>query len=220
MKTRLVQKTCYTLVYDRFTNNHKIIALSLRYYKKIGVYVHTLGTDYWRKIQDLPCYFSDLKPGIFVSGTVNWLVDDDITSLPRVILYFDLEKESCQELLYPLSHESSQTSISLGALKDCLCIFSRNKKFSDIWMMKEYGNEKSWTKLFKIPYIGDSGLYWHTKALYIYEDDQVLVNFRKQCKFTLAVYDSKKDTFRILEIQNDIQAYVTEEIYVESLISP
>jgi F-box interacting protein len=155
-----------------------------------------------------------------VSDTVNWLVYDTKSNLPRVILYFDLEKESCQEFSYPLSDEPFRTSISLGVLKDCLCIFSRNNKFSDVWIMKEYGNEKSWIQLLKIPNIGDPGFYWHTKALYIYEDDQVLVKFVKMGEFSLAVYDSKNDTFKILEIQDDIHCCVVEQVYVESLMSP
>jgi hypothetical protein len=52
-----VLKNYYTLVYDRFSNNHRIIALSETYHyyysKKLVVNVHNLGTDSWRKIQDL-----------------------------------------------------------------------------------------------------------------------------------------------------------------------
>ncbi|XP_058774292.1 putative F-box protein At3g47150 [Vicia villosa] len=42
----------YTLGYHCFTNNYKIIALNETWSRKIEVYVHTLGTDYWRRIPD------------------------------------------------------------------------------------------------------------------------------------------------------------------------
>jgi len=48
--------------------------------------------------------------------------------------------------------------------------------------------------------------------------------FRKMRKFSLAVYDSIHDTFKIPAIRNNIHDLVPEaylpEIYVESLISP
>ncbi|CAI8601701.1 unnamed protein product [Vicia faba] len=41
---------CFVLLYDRFTNIYKIIAIHEMRSNKIEVYIHTLGTDYWRRI--------------------------------------------------------------------------------------------------------------------------------------------------------------------------
>jgi hypothetical protein len=163
-------QTWYTIVYDRFIHNYKIIALSLCYhhhhdkYKK-EVNVHTLGTDYWRKIQDFPYHYS-----------------------------------------FP-----------------SLCIFMNSYEFSDTWIMKEYGNEKSWTKLLRVPYIGglDFSFSSHNKPLYIYEDNRVLMRFMKMGKFVLAVYDPKNNTFKTHQIQsNRHNNWIVPIVYVESLISP
>jgi hypothetical protein len=90
--------------------------------------------------------------------------------------------------------------------------------------MKEYGNVESWTKLLSVPEMGGCGIYMDTSVLYLSEDDQVLVYFFKREKFSLVVYDSINDTFKIPEIQNNIhdleQDVYLPEIYVESLISP
>jgi hypothetical protein len=60
-----------------------------------------------------------------------------------------------------------------GVLRDCLCILAHSDTSSDVWLMKEYGNKDSWTKLLCVPYMGDVGSYLYTKALYLTEDDQV-----------------------------------------------
>jgi len=78
----------------------RFFSLSFSYNKR-DLYVHTLGTEYWRKIHDFPGHRHLVsRPGIFVSDTVNWLAPD--TSLALMIVSFDLEKESSQELLQPL----------------------------------------------------------------------------------------------------------------------
>lgn len=81
--------------------------------------------------------------------------------------------------------------------------------------MKEYGNKYSWTKLFRVPYMGDVGSCPYTKALYLTEDDQVLLKYQAE----LVVYNSRDGTFKTPEIQN-INRWLVPEVYQESLISP
>ena len=161
-----------------------------------------------------------------MSDSVNWLpYDAHSRSYGKVIVSLYLEKESYQEFLHPLYDIQSETYVSLGVLRDCLCIFSHSDKFSDVWIMKEYGNINSWTKLLRVPYIGDRDFYFYNKALYISKDDQVLMNFREMGKFSWAVYDSINDTFKIPEIQSNIKdsnvgGVYFPNVYIESLISP
>ncbi|RHN82668.1 hypothetical protein MtrunA17_Chr1g0212271 [Medicago truncatula] len=141
----------------------------------------------------------------------------------RVIVSLDLENGLYQEFSHPLYDYEPANRITLGVLRDCLCTFSSSEKFSDVWIMKEYGNVESWTKLLCVPQMGGCGCYIYTKPLYISEDDQVLTYFFKMGKFSLAVYDSIHDTLKIPAIQNNIHDLVPEaylpEIYFESLIS-
>lgn len=177
-----------------------------------------MGTDYWKSIQDIPyqCFIQGL--GVFVSDTVNWMAYDICSSLWHIVS-LDLNKESYRKLLQPLYNERLNTSITLEVLRDCLCILSHGDKFSDIWIMKEYGNEESWTKLFSIPYMEGRGFLGYCQSVYISEDDQVLMQFLKMGKFSLLVYDSKNDTLKIPEIQN-VNGRMTPNTYIESLISP
>jgi F-box interacting protein len=216
--------SAYSIGYDHCINNYKIVACS-QDIGKTEVSVHTLGTDSWKRIQDFPYSAPFGGLGIFVSGTINWLAKDDVSSL-HVIISLDLE-ESYQKL--PLPDSEKYPSTTLGVLRDCLCI-SRNSTFVflDVWIMKEYGNKDSWTNLYRVLHMKDQVLCRYPKALYIFEDEQQLLMgcFEPQgfgsYKLKLVAYDSKNSTLEISEIQN-ISSHRMElhpQVYIESLISP
>jgi F-box interacting protein len=105
--------------HDHFIDNYKIIVIS-RCNDKNEVSVHTLGTNYWRRIDDFPYsgYISYKRgattEGLFVSGTVNWLVTSG------VIISLDLDKESYQKILQPASLKELGDYLTLGVMRDCL----------------------------------------------------------------------------------------------------
>jgi F-box interacting protein len=218
--------SAYSFGYDHCIDKYKIVAVSLivedeTVEDEIQVSVHTLGTDTWRRIPDFPYSGPYRGYGIFVSGTINWLSFDDVSS-SWVIVSLDLEKESYQTLSLPdFEKDSLPTLEDLGVLKDCLSIFVSGDMFFDVWVMKEYGNKKSWTRLYHVPYMEDWGLCHFAKALYIFEDEQLLMDFKEleSHKLKLVVYDSKDGTLEIPEIQN-IGGWMDPEVYIESLISP
>ncbi|KEH32806.1 putative F-box domain, galactose oxidase/kelch, beta-propeller, F-box associated interaction [Medicago truncatula] len=199
--------------YDHFIHNYKVISVST----KNEVCVYTLGTDYWTRIEDIPNNYRIHSIGTFVSGTVNWFATDD--SSMHFILSLDLEKESYQHLLLP---NSNYDSSMLGLMRDCLFLSgsSSSDMFMDVWIMKEYGDQESWTKLYIVPDIQDHGLK-PFQPLYIYEDDQLLLRFyaMEGGNIKLVVYDSKTGTLNIPEFQNNYEQ-IGSDVYIESLISP
>ncbi|RHN69937.1 putative F-box associated interaction domain-containing protein [Medicago truncatula] len=109
--------------YDNFNDVYKVVAVSFFNDKNREVNVHTLGTNYWRRIQDFPYSQSIPGPGVFVSGTINWLIYDVSGSCSfHAIVSLDLEIESYQKL--SLLHLKKDYWIwTLGVFRDCLCIF-------------------------------------------------------------------------------------------------
>jgi F-box interacting protein len=194
--------TSLSFGYDHFIDNYKVS-------------VNTLGTDYWTRIEGIPHYYDICGLGIFSSDFVNWLAIDE--SSLYFILSLDFEKESYQQLLLP---EIENDSWTLSVARDCLCVSRTSDTILNIWIMKEYGNQESWTKSYIVPNLQDWGFKAY-KALYISEDDKLLV----QCyvmgrgKMKLVVYDSKTDTLNIPEFQN-IYLQMNAKVYIESLISP
>ncbi|PNX83148.1 F-box/kelch-repeat protein, partial [Trifolium pratense] len=87
-----------------------------------------------------------LKEGKSIGGFVS-TCDDFIVSL-------HLENESYQKLSLPVSNVQLRTSrfVTLGTLRGCLSLVISGKCFADVWIMKEFGNQNSWTKLLTVPY--------------------------------------------------------------------
>jgi hypothetical protein len=90
----------------------------------------------------------------------------------------------------------------------------------DVWILKEYENEESWTKLYRVPHWRDLDIgFRYDEALYISEDDQLLMSCKNWLLLKFAVYDSKKDTFITPKLPS-IGRFLLPQVYVESLISP
>jgi F-box interacting protein len=133
------------------------------------------------------------------------------------IVSFDLGNESYQKILLPDYGEVVIHNLSLSVLGDCLCmIFNR-----DVWVMKEYRHTKSWSKLFTVSYMQDPNMsYILTKAIYMFEDDQVLFELKVDgdSHRKLIVYDPRINTFKFTNYQN--KSIFAPQVCVESLISP
>jgi len=219
------RKTTVGFGYDSCTDNYKVVAL-MPYKMRVGghdyvyqteVKIHILGTDFWKNSQEFPVGIVPIgQSGKFVSGTINWLTSIDLErKSPRFIVSFDLEKESFRKVLPPDNGGVDVCIfIALGVLRDCLCLTSRDDTYSvmDVWVMKEYGNRESWTKLFNVSYWGDPKDSAIGEPLYILEDNQVLLKFHEHLK--LKLIDLRNGTITSPEF------YYSPEICTESLISP
>ncbi|AES68581.1 F-box/kelch-repeat protein At3g23880 [Medicago truncatula] len=214
--------------YDSFNDNYKVVVVlqgliqdsSGNIACKTEVKVHTSITNCWKNIQEFT--FGSILPeqsGKFVSDTINWLavIDFDGRS-PRFIISFDLEKESYQKVLLPDSGGVNVCNfLALFVLRDCLCVTYGDSDFDsvlkDVWIMKEYGNKDSWTKLFTLSCRVDRGVsHISAKPVYLFEDDQVLLKLTGA--FNSFVYDSRSGTLKSSDFQNILG------VSVESLISP
>ena len=206
----------YGFGYDRFSDSYKVVAVCMRPWD-VDVKVHTLGIDSWRGIRKFPPCLPSYAPGRFVSGTLNW-VARDMTGLLWVIVSLDLGSETYRQLLPPVGGvDGDNVALSLAVLKDCLCILAHCRMVSDVWIMKDYGNKESWTKLFGVPYyFGECPrlrTHYYKRALCISdEDDEILLEY----EINLVVYNSKSGTFKTPEVQ----WFRSVDVYAESLISP
>lgn len=76
-------QTIYIIGYDRFIDKYKVVAVnrdqcrSSFNFCKTQVRVHTLGTNFWRRILDFPSEIIGVPKGYVgkhVSGTINWAI--------------------------------------------------------------------------------------------------------------------------------------------------
>ncbi|CAJ2641524.1 unnamed protein product [Trifolium pratense] len=214
---REVKSCLFSFGYDHVNDVYKVIAISC-FKDKHKVDVYTLGTNNWRSIQDFP-YSSPFKHGVFVGGTVNWLVDP--YSSPFIVS-LDLKTESYQKIWQP---DLKMDLWALGMFRDCLCIFASSdffdqnmgcyNMFLDVWIMKEYGIKESWTKLYHVPYMENQ--YTYPNTVYISDDDQLLFTVDDD-EWKWVVYNSKNGNVKIPNIVRR-NYWIPPVVYVESLIS-
>jgi F-box interacting protein len=219
-------QTRYSIGYDSSIDNYKVVAVTCHQFDTKGfaktqVRVHTLGTNFWKRIPDFPIeimYVAYWYRGIFVSGTINWAVRGKHSSW--VILSLDLRKESYQEISQP--EYGPLFNLSLGVSNDCLCILAQNKTILDGWVMNEYGNKESWTKLFAVPSMKFLGCNDARASMLCISEEDNLVLIDIQLK--VYAYNYKNGTVKIPNIQglpstSSPFKKFTSNVYVESLVS-
>ncbi|AES68364.1 putative F-box domain-containing protein [Medicago truncatula] len=209
----------YGFGYDPVSDNYKVVTV-LRVFdysshilvKNDEVKVYTLGINSWKSISVFPYSVFPVQrlSGKCVSGTINWLASKDSKQSKYFILSLDLMNESYQEVSLPNYGKVDACNFHLSVLRDCLIMFSGDV----VWVMKEYGNKESWTKLFTISYNRDPHTipYSCMKAIYVFEDDQVLLNIGG-CRGKYIFYNCRNNTSKYAEFEPN------PEVCVESLIS-
>ncbi|KAL9173338.1 hypothetical protein ABFS82_03G107000 [Erythranthe guttata] len=160
-------------------------------------HVYTLGTGKWRRIPAGPPLGDNKNSsGAFLNGCLHWFVDDDEGS--DLISCFDLETETFSMFAHPPLPLSKRHQV-IVALGDYLCICDNTDENEiALWVMKEYGNDKSWTKEFVIRkgyrYCRGrpSGIVYPIK---LFEDGHVLMTWEDRCKeFSMLYYSNKAKT--------------------------
>ncbi|KAH1260176.1 F-box/kelch-repeat protein [Glycine max] len=154
--------------YDDSSDTYKVLAILFNVKSQDWeLRVHCMGDDTgWRNV--LTCSaFPILQQvyGQFVSGTLNWLALNNssgsdhyqwetVTVDQLVIFSYDLKNETYSYLSMPdgLS-EISLDEPYLGVLNGCLCLSHDHRRTNlVVWLMREFGAEKSWTQLLNVSY--------------------------------------------------------------------
>ncbi|XP_065871639.1 F-box protein At3g07870-like isoform X2 [Euphorbia lathyris] len=136
------------------TNQYKVVKILKQYSpmeKKYGnlVQVHILGTRSWKNIEFAPYSGYTFLFPTYLNGAVHWICL--LVKKLILILSFDCEKECFLQLSSPPLREGSRDNVGMGVLGGCLCICdSSDPSLTCVWVMKDYGVETSWTKVFEI----------------------------------------------------------------------
>jgi F-box interacting protein len=221
--------------YDNSTNTYKVVALD---FDDVDgeVKVFSFGHNVWRNIQNLPVAarrltFLDLRiyGGVHFSSTVNWVttVSNDNNVYQVLIFSLYLGTETYTQLLPPPGYEKVARVIpSVCVLTNSFC-FYHDYEGTDfvIWKMEEFGNEKSWSQIFKFSYqnLGMNykfelgGLCLKLKPLHLSEnhDTVVLANILQN---RAILYNWTTNRAKKTRINNNIRWHTMND-YVESLVS-
>ncbi|KAK6158135.1 hypothetical protein DH2020_005449 [Rehmannia glutinosa] len=163
--------------------------------------VHVVGSSSWRDIEDRPLseYLSWDKWSVFLNGTVCWLCKYPETS--KFVVFFDFHEEKFGEIPPPLDfglqQQMNKHGMSVGVLGGYLC-FSDDTRDFDIWVMKKFGSQDSWTKEFVVDTSihMDKPLEGPFRPLQILGDGKILMIWADR---VLVTYDPKTKGFGYLE---------------------
>jgi F-box interacting protein len=146
------------------TNEYKVIRMLIgdgshdNDFDHVILEINTLGTPSWRNVEvDSQVSIPWLYYPTCVNGAIHWTGFEGGLEGPQMsILCFCLESERFQSFPSPPHvfgnhNNTTPRKISMGELKGFLYICD-STSFSDVtmWVMNEYGNGESWTKLYNI----------------------------------------------------------------------
>ncbi|XP_047324102.1 F-box/kelch-repeat protein At3g23880-like [Impatiens glandulifera] len=220
------QYAVYGFGYDEDTADYNVVVITPRmigFERQSDSKIFGLKSDSWRKIEDFPKDVPVIDArGVFVSGSLHWIaarngeMEEDWRSTS--ILSFDMSKETYSEILQPPYAYGEETFIPvLGVLSGCLFLLLDFEEIKgDVWVMKEYGNVESWSKLFSIPYQDDPIYFNPCSPIYIFKKNELFLLLG----FFMLLYNINNNTVTHPNFRTNLRTNLGIDTYVESLVSP
>ncbi|CAD5322244.1 unnamed protein product [Arabidopsis thaliana] len=207
----------YGFGFDGLTDDYKLVKLVATSEDILDASVYSLKADSWRRICNLNYEHNDgsYTSGVHFNGAIHWVFTESRHN-QRVVVAFDIQTEEFREMPVPDEAEDCSHRFSnfvVGSLNGRLCVVnSCYDVHDDIWVMSEYGEAKSWSR------IRINLLYRSMKPLCSTKNDEevlleldgdlVLYNFETNASSNLGICGVK--------LSDGFEA----NTYVESLISP
>ncbi|PIM98048.1 hypothetical protein CDL12_29471 [Handroanthus impetiginosus] len=161
--------------YDYAADDYKVVRIDeqIRHGEFVNqTFVYSLKSDSWRMIKDCPYYIWPLGQGVYLNGALHWRSSN-------MIIVLDLETEDYTQLPLPPVPIRPRAPLEqcLDAMDGCLflsCYYMIERL--DGWMMKDYGVEKSWMKLFSFGKLDIINSLGHLRPIaYLKSKGQVLL---------------------------------------------
>ncbi|KAG4380386.1 hypothetical protein AAZX31_16G148100 [Glycine max] len=147
----------YGFGYDPSTHDYLVVQASNNpssddYATRVEFF--SLGANAWKEIEGIHLsymnYFHDVRVGSLLNGALHWITCR-YDLLIHVVVVFDLMERSFSEIPLPVDFDIEYfydyNFCQLGILGECLSICVVGYYCStEIWVMKEYKVQSSWTK--------------------------------------------------------------------------
>ncbi|XP_057463621.1 F-box protein CPR1-like [Actinidia eriantha] len=227
--------------YDSVNDDYKLMAMKVEIRDNgiffcIGLWGYSLKTKSWTisLLSSFPSKQYSIVPryGIFASNALHWIMerqDFNPTHYERYLIgAFDLGGDQFYEVQLPgystFNNAVNIIPINLGVLNGCLCVCSRHPTVTtpvDIWVMKEYGVNESWTRLISFLPTGPDINSSIKPLAYSTCGDKVMLLDCYDTYSNLIWYDLKtKNITRIMLLGKDWANISLTELYMYSLVDP
>ncbi|KAL2473440.1 F-box protein CPR30 [Forsythia ovata] len=226
-------KVIYGLGYDSRNYDYKVVQVVEFRNEESHVWeysetrIYSLKSNSWHRVEGFPYPLPFLKGswGVHVNGALHTLVEDffHVYSDNSIrIMAFSVENENHYELMLPPEIRIKGVNMRLVVLGGCLCLVCARKSRANIWVMKEYGVEESWTKLISIgspmtePDDILKPLTYLKPLVYSKNGENVLLNCNEK---RLVWYDLRRKTITNVSVSG-LPFVLYPEVCVETLVSP
>lgn len=219
--------TMYGLGFDSVSDDYKVVTLS--YYNTDNEYepdctemfvnVYCVRNGTWKKAESSPYDHAvgHITSGVFVDGCIHWLASTT-SDYKSVIAAFDIVEEKFHQVPPPSSVDDKKFVFNrLVALGGCLCMFPSSRSCeTDVWVMKEYGVEDSWSKIMII----DSEESEFRPLCLLGKEQVVLVKNEETVDEKLVMYNLEQGISKNIVINGIPDEFRVEGSFMESLVSP
>ncbi|KAF5195180.1 F-box family protein [Thalictrum thalictroides] len=128
--------------YDAISKDFKVVLIF-----QPQVQIYTLGSNSWRTIGEVKITAIIDFTSVNFDGSLHWVDRGHLSTFKKNILSFNLSSEEFRVFGTP-TLICRPESLQLMAMGGCLSIFDPFfDNHIEVWMMKEYGVEESWTKI-------------------------------------------------------------------------
>ncbi|XP_050211814.1 F-box protein CPR1-like [Mercurialis annua] len=205
--------------YDSVSDDYKVVMVTKLFSEDfLRVMIYSVKNNSLRRIQDLhspePNSYRDYYEysGVLVGSFLHWVArprydesSNDGSLYYNFILAFDLRDEKFHEVPLPLplprdTRDGDDKVLNMvSKIGGCLSMSYCFRGYVEIWIMKEYGIQDSWTKLLSLHSRQNLNFNSGLKPLcYSKEGDKVLLDYDKGKE--LILYDLKNQTFNRINI--------------------
>ncbi|KAK9922839.1 hypothetical protein M0R45_031283 [Rubus argutus] len=215
--------TGYGFGFDSKKNDYKIVQLVYEGHNRAipEIKLYSLNSGSWKSITAASPKYEisrSMWSQVFVNGSIHWIgFCKHGEGFRKVVLGFNVSEEVFHEIELPkdLSSEVPNVAISVTGKSLAVQQYDSRLKCCYVWVMREYGVVKSWTKQVTIDLVTPN--FRVTRVLGCRENGELLLETYRGKKGEIVLHDPKKNSNEFLGIHTD-PGYTCIEYYVESLV--
>ncbi|KAL2931939.1 F-box protein CPR1 [Bienertia sinuspersici] len=224
---------CSGFGYDRLNDDYKLVVVEYYGYSR-KVRVYSMKANSWKCVENMNMRVHGLEMLIPVRWASSVLIDNNLlhwlvkypAEIKLSISCFNLENEQWAVNVtlpdFDVDHLDFDSVIDWGVHDGCLCLSIDNCDTFDVWIMKEYRVQESWTR---IPIDVSNGLYRrlifpNVKGII----EEILFSITSHLKETCNVtcygwYNIRDKTCKIFELSGAPQWFIPQSLCLRSLVT-
>ncbi|KAI8530502.1 hypothetical protein RHMOL_Rhmol11G0064200 [Rhododendron molle] len=220
--SRYYESRVYGFGYDRVSRDYKVVRIVVLKGIDDGCFdfevkVYSVRSNSWHRAKKFPRYPNLQRAGgVLAGGVLHWVVTTEPEAFnPGLIIGFDLGREEFKLVPQPVYSDGNffMDLQSLGGCLSLICNYYLDRV--DIWVMKEYGVNESWSKLISIVQPGVIGPFQYVMPIaYSQSGEEILL---EQDTRRFLWYNLEREAIKNVRMRS-LRGFSQVEMWVGSLV--